>query len=458
MQRTRRQLLATAGTISIASLAGCRDDDETEANGETGVDGEDTAKTANGTDDGDGPTLVQPLQQQAKLSPDDEEEDFFGHEVAVSADGTTAVVGAVGDDTGDGSDAGSLSVFSRDEGGWQQQARLVAGDGEENDELGDAVSLSADGTSVVAGATGSDRNGQNAGAAYVFTQTEEGWERQTALVPDDGDENDRFGASAAVSNDGTTAVVGASLDDDPNGTEGGSAYVFSRVDGSWQQQARLAPADGDTAENFGRSVALSGDGKNAVVGCPGDGSQESPLRGSAYVFARADGEWQQQTALLADDGDTGDELGYSVAVSGDGTTAVVGARREEEPNGQNAGAAYVFTRGGDDWQQQTKLTASNGEPGDFFGGAVTVSDGGETAVVGATLGSDVRGVTGAAFLFSRVGESWQQQAALSPAEGNASDAFGEAVAVSADSETAVVGAPGRNVPSGEPAGSVYVFA
>lgn len=452
MRPTRRQVLATAGVVSAAALAGCPDDGTED--GEPSVDGQDGTATDDGPDDG-GAGFFQSFQQQATLSPDEDDTDFFGHEVELSSDGTTAVVGTPGDETDAGDDAGSVYVFARVDDGWSQQARLVTADGDEGDSLGDAVSVSADGTTIVAGAPRDDRSEANAGSVAVFRRAE-GWHQQVTLTLDDGSEGDQFGKSVSVSEEGETVVVGASDGHDSDSQQSGSAYIFSQRDDGWKQQAEVAPDD--AGGDLGRSVAISADGETAVVGSPGNSSQNAELRGAAYVFRRTQGGWRQQTTLLADDGDTGDSLGHSVAVSRDGETAVVGANREENPHGQNAGAVYVFSLIDGRWLQRAKLTAGDGSAGDFFGDSVAVADGGETALVGARLAEGSGATTGSAYLFSRVGGSWQQRSRLAPGEENASYAFGGAVAVSDDTEAAVVGAPGGTVPEDEPKGSVYVFA
>jgi hypothetical protein len=140
-----------------------------------------------------------------------------------------------------------------------------------------------------------------------------------------------------VADDGSIAVVGAIGDEDPNGgRRAGSAYVFSRSGGGWQQEAKLAADDGDSGDEFGVSVEVSGNGSTAVIGARSDEDPNGDEAGSAYVFSRSSGEWQQETKLAADDGDSGDEFGSSVGVSGDGSTAIIGAFGDE------AGSAYVF--------------------------------------------------------------------------------------------------------------------
>lgn len=163
------------------------------------------------------------------------------------------------------------------------------------------------------------------------------------LHPEDGDGVSSFGRSAAMSSDGSTALVGSPGDDGPGGHKASAAYVFEADGDDWRQRTKLAPGDGD--EDFGRSVALSEDGTTAVVGAPLDDEPNGDMAGSVYVFEASDGEWSERAKVVPDDGDSEDAFGWSVDVSADGTTALLGAHGEEDPNGGLAGAAYSFSSG-----------------------------------------------------------------------------------------------------------------
>jgi hypothetical protein len=390
---------------------------------------------------------------------------FFGVSVALS--GSTAVVGAIGDNTG----TGAAYVFKGSGIAWSQQGELTATDGASGDQFGVSVALS--GSTAVVGAIG---NNSNTGAAYVFARSGSTWSQQAKLTATDGAPSDKFGTSVAIAK--STAVVGAP----GNNSNTGAAYVFARSGSTWSQQAKLTATDGAGNDFFGISVALSGttavvgaygrnlftgvglvfglplqqarltashraandnfgwsvaiSGSTAVVGAYGKNSDT----GAAYVFVRSGSTWSQQAKLTATDGAARDFFGYSVALSG--STAVVGAIG----NNSLAGAAYVFTGSGGTWSQQAELTASDGAASDFFGASVALS--GSTAVVGAP-GNNAS--TGAAYVFTGSGGTWSQQAELTAADGAPSDNFGNSVALSGS--TAVVGAPSAN-PS---PGAAYVF-
>jgi len=298
-------------------------------------------------------------QELAKLTAADAAwSDYLGYSVAVSGD--TAVIGAYGDDDG-GSDAGSAYVFVRAGGVWTQQAKLTAADAAAGERFGYSVAVSGD-TAVI----GAYRDNSGAGSAYVFVRAGGVWTQQAKLTAADAAAGDCFGISPGVSGD--TAVIGAHGDDE----FAGSAYVFVRSGGVWTQQAKLTAADAAANDYLGCSVALSGD--TAVIGAHGDDQSA----GSGYVFVRSGGVWTQQAKLTASDAAANDQFGYSVAVSGD--TAVIGAYGDDD-GGSDAGSAYVFVRAGGVWTQQPKLTAADAAAGDYFGCSVAVW--GDTAVIGA---------------------------------------------------------------------------
>ncbi|MBK8430868.1 MAG: hypothetical protein IPL28_06050 [Chloroflexi bacterium] len=236
---------------------------------------------------------------------------------------------------------------------------------------------------------------------------------QAKLTASDAAANDNFGVSVAVSGD--TAVIGAYQDDD-GGSNSGSAYVFTRSGEVWSEQAKLTASDAAANDFFGISVAVSGD--TAVIGAYQDDNVGSNS-GSAYVFTRSGEVWSEQAKLTASDPAMNDWFGYSVAISGD--TAIIGAYLDDD-GGSNSGSAYVFTRTAGVWSQQAKLTASDPAMDDWFGYSVAIS--GDTAVIGAYQDDDGGSDSGSAYAFTRMGVVWSQQAKLTASDPAANDWFG----------------------------------
>lgn len=285
---------------------------------------------------------------------------------------------------------------------------------------------------------------------------------------------DRFGNSVAVSGD--TVVVGAYEEDGGatgvNGnqagndaTNAGAVYVFVRVGGVWSQQAYLKASNTSPGDQFGHSVAISGDTvvvgaiaeDSNATGVNGDQANNSALTsGAAYVFVRVGGVWSQQAYLKASNTEKDDRYGYAVSVSGD--VVVVGAPEEDSGtmgvNGNGAdntafesGAAYVYVRNAGVWSQQAYLKPLDTWSTDWFGCAVSAS--GDSVVVGARFeNSNATGVngnafdasqldSGAAYVFVNVGGVWSQQAYLKASNTWGNDQFGTAVDMNGD--TVVVG-------------------
>ena len=273
------------------------------------------------------------------------------------------------------------------------------------------------------------------------------------LLATDGQAGDYFGWSVAISGDGNTAIIGAR--GDGNATDAGSAYIFVRSGTNWSYQAKLLASDGQSGDYFGRSVALSSDGNTAIIGAYLDDDKATDA-GAAYIYVRSGTNWTYQTKLLASDGQASDYFGYSVAISGDGNTAIIGAYGDDD-KATNAGAAYIFTRSNTDWIQQTKLLASNGQGGDYFGYSVAISRDGDTAIIGA-YGDDDKAIdAGSAYIFVRSGTNWSYQTKLLASDGQANDYFGYSVAISGDGNTAIIGAYADD-DKGTDAGSAYIFA
>lgn len=376
------------------------------------------------------PVVVDPFIQQQKLTAGNGASfGYFGVGVSLSADGTTALVGA----DAENNFTGAAYIFTRSGGAWTVQQKLTAGDGEANDAFG-SVSLSADGITALIGALG--KNG-NTGAAYVFTRSGTTWTQQAKLTASDGVTEDRFGGNVSLSGDGNTALIGAYLKDYNGVLNVGAAYVFTRTGSAWAQQQKLLPSS--AAHNlFGLSVSLSGDGNTALIGAYGENS----YAGAAYIFVRSGTMWAQQRNLAVNSY----SFGLSVSLNGDGNTALIGAGGDS-----GKGEVYVFTRSGATWAQQAKLTANDAAASDFFGTSISLSRDGTSGIIGAYRKN---GYAGAVYIFIRSGGMWSQQQELTASDAAANNNFGSGVSLSGDGAVALVGAPFNN----SYAGAAYVFA
>ena len=394
------------------------------------------------------------IVEQAKLAGSTETAKAgFGFSVALSADGNTAIVGAPAQGA-PGTATGAAWVFTRSGSSWAQQAELPA-TGESGSylslEFGTSVALSSDGSTAL---VGSPSNASDAGAVWVFTRSGSTWTQQARLTADNEYYDcpagyfgpgspptpcSGFGGSVALSGDGDTALIGGAGQGDS-----GAAWVFTRAGSTWTQGQTLTGAGKDPFpgfSRFGSSVALSTDGNTALIGAPSPGTLDSAESspGAAFVFTKSGSTWSQQGPKLTGGGETngivtGGEFGAAVALASDGDTALIGGPQ----NANGDGAAWVFTRSGTSWSQQgSRLTAGTTGAASALGWSVALSSNGNSALVGAQLANDA---AGAGWLFTRSGASWSAGSELI-ATGDAGSTLGYSSALSGDGTTALLGGP-----------------
>ena len=428
-------------------------------------------------------------QKEKLLAGDGAADENFGNSVSVY--NNTAVIGAYYDDD-NGRESGSAYVFVKNSTGhWTQKEKLLASDGAAFDYFG--LSVSVYNNTAVIGADADDDNGSNSGSAYVFVKNSTGhWTQKEKLLASDGAAGDNFGLSVSVYNN--TAVIGAFLDDD-NGSNTGSAYVFTIL------QAPTANAGDDQTVNKGDYVTLDGTGStdpnddiitylwsqtrgptvtlsSSTLVSP---TFDAPLINSTqailtFSLTVNDGTvdstpdtvditvsnvnvfeepvllvTNETVKLTASDGAIYDRFGYSVSVYNN--TAVIGAYYDDD-NGRESGSAYVFEKNSTGhWTQKEKLLASDGAAFDFFGRSVSVYN--NTAVIGAYYDDDNGRESGSAYVFVKNSTGhWTQKEKLLASDGAAFDYFG--LSVSVYNNTAIIGADADD-DNGSNSGSAYVF-
>jgi FG-GAP repeat len=369
-----------------------------------------------------------------------------GEEVGAGRFGRSVALSADGDTAligapRDSGEVGAAWVFTRTGSTWTQQAKLTVTGSEELGEghFGRSVALSADGDTAVIGAPNDDGG---YGAVWVFTRSGSTWTQQPKLTGSEETGKGWFGRSVALSGDGGTVLVGGFVDH----SDVGAAWVFTRAGTTWTQQGeKLTGGEESGMGEFGWSVALSAEGDTALIG----GHEDGGGVGAAWVFARSGSTWAQQGEKLTGGEASGTgQFGQDVALSADGETALIGGQGD----GGGVGAAWVFARSGLSWAQQGgKLTGAGEAGAGYFGDGVALSADGDTALIG---GHEDGGGVGAAWVFARLGSTWAQQGAkLTGGEASAKAEFGWSVALSADGDTALIGGVGDS----EKAGAAWVF-
>ncbi|HEV2883513.1 MAG TPA: hypothetical protein VGW36_01575 [Pyrinomonadaceae bacterium] len=313
------------------------------------------------------------------------------------------------------------------------------------EEFGASMAISGD-TLVVGAPRSTVRPGDvlfiEHGSAYVFVREGGEWVEQARLLPDNGQPLDNFGYSVAIS--GNTVVVGTRFAAYGNRHEvPGRAYVFIREGTTWTLQTELRASDASAEDYFGTSVAIDGD--TIAIGADSDSFSGNPARGSVYIFTREAGVWAERLKLLSHDGGPNDHFGNALSLTGN--TLVVGAKTDTVGANTNQGSAYVFTGSGANWSEQAKLTATEGLAYDRFGFTTAID--GNTIVIGTD-----RNNSGAAYVFVFNGTSWAQQATLT----TVTTGTYAPNSVAIDGDTALVGTYETllNAPSGSQ-GPVFVF-
>ena len=291
-----------------------------------------------------------------------------GNAVSVSADGNTAIVGG----SFDNSQQGAAWIYTRIGNTWTQQGNKLIGTGNIGAaRQGTSVSISADGNTAMMGGI---LDNTNKGAVWIFTRTGNTWSQQgNKLVASGNVGAAQLGWSVSLSADGNTFIVGGNTDN----SQQGAAWVFTRSGNTWTQQGnKLVASDNVDAAVQGQSVSISADGNTAIVGGIYDNSQI----GAAWVYTRTGNTWTQQGSKLVGTGNMGiTRQGYSVALSADGNTAMVGGNRDNSFQG----AAWLYTRTGNTWTQLgSKIVGTDNTGAAYQGYSLSLSADGSTAIMG----------------------------------------------------------------------------
>ena len=324
---------------------------------------------------------------EAKLAPSDGQTgDSFGYAVAISGDGTTIAVSSVSEDPGHPI-PGFVYVFVRSGSSWVQQKKLLPPVENSLNSFGNSIAVSSDGNTLAVGQYMGDPTTNGAGVVYIYVRTGTVWVEQAKLKVSDA--SDHFGRSVSLSNSGNDIAIGAI----------GRAYVFTRSGTAWSQQAQLTASNETYGNAFGSSVSISGDGSTVLIGDQTDNTY-GHLGGAAYVFTRSGVNWSQHSKLLPIDATGGNHFGNSVSINDNGSVCGIGVYLSDE-KGTDSGSVDIFKKNGGVWEPAFKLVASDGAIHDSLGYSVSLSGDGKTCVVGARGDSNGGGgpLAGAAYVF-----------------------------------------------------------
>jgi hypothetical protein len=339
---------------------------------------------------------------------------------------------------------GAVLIYKLIDGNWSQDALVTASDPVIYDNFGYSFSLSEDGLHLVVGARGEDSSGSSDnGAFYYFTRSGSTWTQQQKVLPPEGMGSDttiNFGSSVKLSNNSNVLFVGAPLRDGSSLTNAGKVYIYTRSGSTWTYSTSIVSSDLSANDWFGWSLDLSSDGTTLVVGAPGESIAVNPFsNGAVYIFTGSGTSWTQQGGKLnASDPGSGDNLGLTVAVSSNGNTVLASAPSWNSSN-IGSGAVYVFTRSGTTWSQLQRLNVPSLTGNEDYYRGMSLSPDGNTIVVGAS-GADISpyDASGAVYVYSRSGSTFSLIQTILPDDAVSSTRFGLATVLNSTGDLAVL--------------------
>ncbi len=380
-------------------------------------------------------------------SPDPQSFGSFGGAVALSADGQTALVGAL--------DQNRAYVFVRNGDGWDLDARLPAA-GPAAGAFGRVVALSADKTVAVVAATfeAACVNGLQCGAVYIYVRTSGGWLQKAHLIPPYAVDFDlEFGSALALSADGSILLVGRPEDSCISQPCLGAVFAYERAGDTWTLVDTLRGSN-PQVQAFGAYISLSPDGNTALIGAPTTPCAAGPDCGEAYVFTHVGGTWSESAKLTPFLPQAEEFFGGSVGLSADGLSALIGVSRSPATGSSSAVQAFLQTGGA--WTEFQEIGGSG--PETEFGRFLSLSSDGLTALVGApTTGCAAGAECGAVYRMARTeGGRWSSPQSLTAFPAGALGGF--TVALSGDGVNGLAGAPGISCAAGANCGGFYSFS
>lgn len=320
------------------------------------------------------------------------------------------------------------------------EQKVLASDADAYDLFGDTVSI--DGDVAIIGALGSDYNGSDSKSAYIFRWDGSAWIEEQILVASDADVDNDFGR--AVSINGDVAVIGATWNN--NGTLLGSAYIFRWDGSSWIEEQKILASNGTSWNNFGGTVSIDGD--VAIIGADMAVANGLVSGGSAYVFRWDGSSWVEEAILIASDAFSYDCFGKFVVL--ENNVAIIASANTN--NSTMSQSSYVFRWDGSVWNEEQKLSASDGDPGAVFGSSIAVN--GNRIIIGANQDNENGYQSGSAYIFEWDGNTWFETVKLLASDGSSDDFFGISVSLSGDE--ILIGAS-RNDDNGNNSGSAYFY-
>ena len=377
--------------------------------------------------------------QEYKLIPlDGESEDRFG--VSVSTWEDYVVVGAPNDDD-NGGNSGAVYLFKSINNSWIQEVKLVASDLSPESNFGSSVSIHND--AILIGAPFDSENGEQSGAAYIFRYDGFQWVEEAKIFPNISSDFAWFGGSVTLNEE--FAIISAGQDSE-NGNGSGAVYIYKKIGFDWVEEVKLMASDGQPGDFFG--VRISYFDNFLIIGASHD-DDNGENSGAAYIFEYEEPNWIEKEKITASDAMEGARFGWSVSINNG--RAIVGAHRDDS-NGEDSGAAYLYEFDNIEWGEVGKILSSDNSQGDNFGRSVSFFK--QYIVVSAAGLFNPDSFTGVFYLYLNNGGEIEEISKISPTDGEDGDLFG-GILYSNDS-LIIVGASGAN-PNGDNSGAAYIY-
>lgn len=379
----------------------------------------------------------------------------FGTAVGISGVGTTLISSAPYADNSEGISCGGVFIHSLLDGIWSEEGAVYPIDAADGQQFGYSISINDYGTVI---AIGSPAFNNEAGAVYVFAKNGNTWAQQALLLASDAANGDRFGYSVTIASNGSTIAIGAPNNDNLKGTNSGAVYIFTANGITWRQQTKILGTIVSNDGGFGTTVALSNDGNILAAGSPKRTVNSALNRGAVSIFTRYNTVWSAGRDIIDINGVANDYFGNTLAVNGNGSLIIIGSSLTDTTRGINSGAAKVYLLTGDEWIFQAQLIPRGIKTNDQFAASLAINYEGTVAIFGAPRTTDVsRTNAGVYYIFTRDGYTWTEKTCIKSSDDYAEAQFGNAVAITADGNTAAVGAFMNNSMFTQKSGAVFIY-
>jgi len=376
------------------------------------------------------------------------ENDNFGHSIAATS-GKMIIIGSPGTNVSTYNDVGSIYIFTGNSNYYNQVIKITGNNAKTGDGFGTSLATTQSGNIIYIGATGRRINNITGGAVYIFTGNSliNSWTQNRMITGIDPSGFDSFGYSLASNRNNSVLVIGAPNKNISNLTGVGSAYIFTG-DGisAWGQwSGKITGSDSLSGDNFGYSIAVSNTAEQIIIGAPHDDIGTYSNAGSVYIFSgNGVDTWGQSVKITGGDTLTNDGFGNSIALNSNATIIAIGSTG----NSSSQGAVYIFTGNGtNSWVQRQKISAFDATNNDRFGHSLKMTQDGTKIIVGAYGDSNDGGLgAGSIYIFTGNGLSWAHQSKIIPSYLNAFQRFGASLTFCNNESSIAVGIPSYNDP------------